>query len=295
MPELPEVETIVRDLRKRVTGRSVAAVHVIKADILAPDLSVDRLARTLTGRLITRIDRRGKNILIEFAPARAESSNVSAETSARDRAANSEAYLLINLGMTGRVVVSDAPAATALEHVAARLELDDGHEILYDDVRRFGRIELHSPESWAERERHLGIEPLSDAFTADRLHDLTQRSRTPVRNWLLDQRRVAGIGNIYANEALFRAGIRPDRPANSLDSADAARLRQALRDVLTDAIRARGTTFSDFRDARGEAGGFEPRLEVYGREGKPCVKCGRPIERIVFGNRSAFLCPRCQR
>lgn len=274
MPELPEVETIARDLRAHIVGRTVTAVHVTHADLLAPGLSPARLASALEGRRIEGVGRRGKNLVLDFAGG---------------------SILVVHLGMTGRLVLGDAARADELRHVRVRFDLDRGGPLLYDDVRRFGRFELHTPASWRERQASLGVEPLSKAFTAERLHAWTQRSRTPIRNWLLDQRHVVGIGNIYANEALFRARIRPDRPANSLGADEAARLRDAIRDVLEAAIRVRGTTFRDYRDATGEAGGFEPLLQVYGREGEPCRVCGTPIERIVLSNRSAFFCPRCQR
>lgn len=274
MPELPEAETIVRDLRRHVTGRTVTGLRVIHADILAPSLSPDDLAHALVGRRIEEIARRAKNIVFRFEGG---------------------PILVVNLGMTGRLVVSTAPRASELRHVAVRFDLDGGDALLYDDVRRFGRFDLYSPEQWKEREAEFGVEPLSDAFTAERLHELTSRSRSPIRNWLLDQRRVAGIGNIYANEALFRARVHPARPANTLTKQEAARLRDALRDVLREAIEVRGTTLRDYRDASGEAGGFEPLLKIYGREGEPCPVCGTPIERLVLGNRSAFFCPRCQK
>lgn len=203
--------------------------------------------------------------------------------------------LMINLGMTGRLVVSQAPRAAELRHVAVRFQLDDGRALLYDDVRRFGRIELHTQASWPARDRTLGLEPLLAEFTPKALQNLLRASRTPIRTWLLDQRRVAGVGNIYANEALFRARIDPRRRAESLSRGEARRLRDALRNVLEEAIAARGTTVSDYRDGQGEAGAFEPRLEVYDRAGRPCPRCGTPIERIVMTNRSAFFCPKCQR
>ncbi len=274
MPELPEAETIVRDLRRRITGHTITGVQVVHADVLAPGLSPDALARALVGRSINEVGRRAKNIVLRFRGG---------------------PILVVNLGMTGRLVVGTAPRASELRHVAVRIELDSGGPLLYDDIRRFGRFDLYSPEQWREREAEFGVEPLSEAFTAEHLHALTSRSRTPIRNWLLDQRKVAGIGNIYANEALFRARIHPARPANTLSMQEAARLRDAIRDVLREAIEVRGTTLRDYRDASGEAGGFEPLLKIYGREGQPCPNCRTPIERLVLGNRSAFYCPHCQK
>jgi formamidopyrimidine-DNA glycosylase len=197
--------------------------------------------------------------------------------------------------MTGRIIASDSQRAVDLRHVAARFDLEDGRALLYDDARRFGRIMLFDAREWSLRDRLLGLEPLGPEATAERIFQLTRRSRVPMRNWLLDQSRLAGVGNIYANEALFRAGVRPTRRAHRLTRAQAHRLHAALRDVLSEAIEARGTTFSDYRDADGESGGFQPSLRVYGRDGSPCVVCGTPIKRVVLTNRSAFYCPSCQR
>jgi len=273
MPELPEAETIVRDLRPRVTGRRVVGVKVIKPDVLAR-ISPEQFRRRLKGRTIESVGRRAKNIVIRF-----------------DR----DLVLVINLGMTGRVVSSDAPRASELRHVAVRFMLDDGRELLYDDARRFGRLELFSSNAWAERDAQFGVEPLSADFTPELLYAGLKQSRVPVRNWLLDQTRIAGVGNIYANEALYRAGIRPTRRSNLVTPAEAARLRDAIRDVLSEAIARRGTTLADYRDANGEKGGFEPLLQVYGREGEPCPRCGSTVRRVVISNRSAFYCPKCQR
>ena len=274
MPELPEAETIVRDLNRRVPGARVTAVRVVRPDVLQPGLTPATLGRRLKGRRIEHVSRRGKNVILEF---------------------DGEIRLVINLGMTGRVVASDAARAAELRHVAVRFELDDGRALLYDDARRFGNLDLRDAETWQTRTGELGFEPLGDDFTAENLHALTRRSIVPIRNFLLDQRKVAGVGNIYANEALFRARVRPTRRARTLTKRETAALRDALRDVLTEAIDARGTTFSAYRDGEGEEGGFEPRLQVYGRDGQPCVKCGTPIKRIVLTNRSAFYCPKDQR
>jgi formamidopyrimidine-DNA glycosylase len=273
VPELPEAETIARDLRDRIIGSKVSGVEVIHPDVLGPDLEPARLRKNVVGERITAVGRRGKNLVLYF---------------------DDDWILRVNLGMTGRLIVSDSPRATEFRHVAIRFDLADGRALLYDDIRRFGRLDLHTPESWTEWETTLGIEPLSDEFTGKQLHTLTSASRSPIRNWLLDQRRVAGVGNIYAVEALWRARIHPARPANSLSAKEASKLRDALRKVLQDSIDARGTTISDYRDSSGEAGGYSARLQVYGREGEPCPRCGTAIERIVLSNRSAFFCPKCQ-
>jgi len=274
VPELPEVETIARDLEARVRGAIVQDLSVRRPDILAPDSGTRRLRRNLSGRRITDVSRRGKNLVFVL-----------------DR----RFRMVINLGMTGRVVTSDSPRASELVHVAASFTLEDGRSILYDDARRFGRIRLFTETAWRVRDAELGIEPLAPDFTPELLHHLTRRSVTPIRNFLLDQNRIAGVGNIYANEALFRARIRPTRRANRITRPGATALHHELRAVLSEAILERGTTFSDYRDASGNEGAFQFRLRVYDREALPCTVCDHLIRRVVLTNRSAFYCPSCQR
>lgn len=272
MPELPEAETIARDLDARLHGVGIVGVDVHHPDVLGRP--ADQFRDALLGRSLAGAGRRGKNVVLAF------------EDGGR---------LMVNLGMTGRLVLSDAPKAGDLRHVAVRLRLDDGRDLLYDDIRRFGHLEVYEPETWPARDAELGVEPLGPDFTADALLAITRRTRTPVRNVLLDQRKVAGVGNIYALEALFRAAIRPTRRGHRITRSEAMALRDALRAVLAEAITHRGTTFSDYRDAAGEAGAFEALLRVYGREGLPCTVCRTPIKRVALTNRSAFYCPRCQR
>lgn len=272
MPELPEAETIARDLDPRLSGARIRDVSIEHDDVIAGESRV--LVDQLSDRTIAAVGRRGKNVVVRLADG---------------------ARLVVNLGMTGRLVLSDAPRADELRHIAVRFDLEDGRALLYDDTRRFGLLQLFDSEAWQDRDAALGIEPLGDDFTAEALRQMTRRTRVPIRNFLLDQGRVAGVGNIYALEALFRAGIRPSRRGKTITRAEAGRLRDALRAVLRTAIHHRGTTFSDYRDGSGEAGRFEPLLQVYGREGQPCVVCGTPIKRKVLTNRSAFYCPACQR
>ena len=274
MPELPEAETIVRDLRQRVVGATVSAVEVPREDILAPGVTPKRLHAALKGRRIEGIGRRGKNVVLLFNPG---------------------IRVVVNLGMSGRLVTSDAKRAGELRHIAARFELEDGRAVLYDDMRRFGRIDLLTAKTWGDWDARLGVEPLSADFTPERLYALSRTSISPIRNFLLDQHRVAGVGNIYANEALFRAGVRPSRRAKSLRRQEAALLRDALVAVLTESIEARGTTFSLYRDGSGEEGAYYARLAVYDRKGQPCPKCGTAVKRVVISNRSAFYCPSCQK
>lgn len=274
MPELPEAETIVRDLRGKVPGRIVTGVKVIWPDVLNPPTTPRNIARSLKHRRIRAVDRRAKNILIRF---------------------DEGTVLMINLGMTGRVVASTSQRVHELTHVAVRFDLDDGSAMLYDDARRFGRLEVFSPEGWIERERLFGPEPLSEDFTAAYLHAATRRSISPIRNWLLDQTKVAGVGNIYAAEALWLARVRPTRRTNTLTRVETASLRDGIRQILDAAIVARGTTLNDYRDGSGDEGNFEPLLSVYGRDGIPCKRDGAIIKRVVLTNRSAFYCPKCQK
>lgn len=271
MPELPEVETIVRDLARLLPGASIREVRVVHPDLLEGEDPAD-FAAGLRGRRFEEVSRRAKNILLRL-----------------DRG-----LLVVNLGMTGRLLVRspDDPPPT---HLGVRFRLDDGREMDYHDTRRFGRLQRFTREAWERREAELGMEPLSDAFTAEYLHDLAGRSRVAVKTWLMDQRRVVGVGNIYASEALFRAGIDPRRPARSLSGGEARRLRESVREVLREAIDFRGTTLLDYRDASGERGEFVTRLRVYDRAGEPCAACGSEVQRIVQGGRSTFFCATCQR
>ncbi len=271
MPELPEAETLVRGLRPALTGRTIVRVRVHHADVL--QVGAARFRARVAGRRIESVARRAKNVLMQL----------------------NDGVLVVNLGMTGWL----APLGAATRggprptHPALTFELDEGR-LVFDDVRRFGRVEALEPEAWKARDAAFGPEPLSADFTARRLHDALSRSRSPLRSWLLDQHRIAGVGNIYACEACFLAGIHPARPARTVGRSEANSLHQAIRSVLGEAIAAGGTTIRDYRNVHGEPGRFRDRLLVYGREGEPCLTCNTPIERLVFGNRSAFLCPRCQ-
>lgn len=270
MPELPEVETIVRDLQSLVVGATIEGVEVLRPDLIAGN--PETFQQALAGSRITGIDRRAKNIVV----------SLNGDT------------LIINLGMTGRVLVPlegvDEPP-----HLGVRFRLRDGRRILYQDVRRFGFLEVMPAREWKFRQERLGLEPLSDDFDPRTLHRLTRGSRVAIKTWLMDQRRVVGIGNIYASEALFRARISPRKAARRLSRKECERLHDGVRQVLQEAIDFRGTTLLDYRDAAGEQGEFARRLRVYDRAGEPCVDCGAPIRRIVQGGRSTFYCPSCQR
>jgi len=277
MPELPEVETVVRQLSRSLPGRGVREVEILFPDLL--DRPPAQFADTLRRSRIDSVGRRGKNILISFSES---------------------PLLVVNLGMTGRLLFFPSPWPREPEdedeptHVAVNFSLDAEGHLLYADSRRFGSLRLFSPDGWERESARLGPEPLDPALTPGKLYDLVSRSRAPIRSWLLDQTKIAGVGNIYASESLFRAGIHPRRLSQSLNRQESRRLLTAVRKVLEEAIRARGTTLRDYRTASGDPGGFAPSLQVYGREGDSCLRCNTTIARIVFGNRSAFLCPRCQ-
>ncbi len=270
MPELPEVETIVRDLDRRVRDRAIREVEVFRPDLIEGEPPAE-FAAGLRGRRIERVTRRAKNIVFDLGGN----------------------HLVVNLGMTGRLLAVPGDELNP-PYLGVRFWLDDSSAILYQDVRRFGRLQRFAGGIWREREAQFGIEPLSEQFTPELLYEMTRRSRSPIKTWLMDQRRVVGVGNIYASESLFRAGIDPRRPTQTLTPPETARLHHAIREVLLEAINFRGTTLLDYRDAQGESGGFAERLRVYDRKGLPCVQCSTPVERIVQAGRSTFFCPACQ-
>lgn len=273
MPELPEAETIVRGLRESIVGETITRAEVLRPDILRePRRSFTPKVRD---RNIRAIERRAKNVLILLEGSR---------------------VVAVNLGMTGRLLPFPAPPRGAARpgHPAVRFRFASGGILFFDDTRRFGTVECLTDDEWAARSKRFGPEPLSDSWRAEHLFVALQGSRSPIRSWLLDQRRIAGVGNIYAAEALFLAGIHPQRPANTVRTEEASALHRAVRDVLAQAIAAGGTTIRDYRNADGGEGRYARRLHVYGRDGESCRACDRIVERVVFANRSAFYCPGCQ-
>jgi formamidopyrimidine-DNA glycosylase len=280
VPELPEAETIVRGLRPVATGRRIEDVEIVHADVLVTP--APRLKRALKGRRITGVGRRAKNVLIEL---------------------DDESVVWINLGMTGAVLPLRRPRrpappreryGDAATHPTVVFGLDRGVDLVFDDARRFGTVQHVDREGSAARSATFGPEPLGDDFTPDGLWQALRASRSPVRNWLLDQRKLAGVGNIYASEALFLARVHPARQARSVGRDEAEALHHAIREVLAASIRSGGTTIRDYRNAEGGEGEYVRELRVYDREGSPCTRCSTPIRRIVLSNRSAFFCPSCQ-
>jgi formamidopyrimidine-DNA glycosylase len=276
MPELPEVETVVRQLVPALAGRSIRQTEIHHPDLLGEP--PEDFRRALAGSKVEGVSRRGKNIVL---------------------ALTGPSLLVVNLGMTGQLLFrpSDSSAhqgEVQPRHLGVVFRLEPAALLLYADARRFGSLRRFSPADWTRESARLGPEPLERGLTGHGFHRRLSASRSPIRSWLLDQTRIAGIGNIYASEALFRAEIHPMRPAATLEYWESAKLLASIRRVLTEAIRARGTTLRDYRTASGNTGGFGPSLRAYGKEGAPCLRCKTPIERIVFGNRSAFFCPNCQ-
>jgi formamidopyrimidine-DNA glycosylase len=275
MPELPETETIARDLNGAIAGRTVTAVKIVKADVLREAGKVS-FAKRLTGARIDRSWRRAKLIVTDLSTG--------------DR-------LVVQPRFTGALIVEDARIdPSLLAYSTLRMTLDDGRALHYCDVRRLGTVALMNERRFGEYSGALGIEPLDQTFTASQLSGVLRGSSQPVKKVLMDQRKIAGIGNIYANEALWRAGIDPSRPAKSVDAASAERLRDEIVSVLRESIEARGTSFRDYRDARGERGRFAEQLQAYGRGGEPCMRCGkRLILTHAIDGRATVLCAGCQR
>ena len=272
MPELPEVETVRRGIRPLVVGRRILDVAVREARLrwkVPQNFAVYARAHR-----IEDVDRRGKYLVFVL-----------------DR----DDRILLHLGMTGRLFVLRKPAAPG-KHDHVDLQLDRGLVLRFNDTRRFGAI-LPWPAKQASHPllAGMGPEPFSDDFNADYLFQLSRGRSAPVKNFLMDGRVVVGAGNIYAAEALFRAGIRPGRAAGRVTRDEYGRLVREVRNVLTEAIRAGGTTLRDFASALGEAGDFQQELLVYGREGEPCRVCRTGIRRSLIGSRSSFFCPSCQK
>ncbi len=276
MPELPEVETVVRGLRVSLPGRAIVEVRFGKTDFVDNPAEI---AERLPGMRIAGVTRLGKFICIALAAEGARA------------AAPSPFYFIIHLGMTGQLTVirSGEPVAA---HTHGFFALDDGRELRYTDIRRFGRMLLVPEAGLAEFKGHLGHEPL-EIGAEEFLRDFGSR-RARVKALLLDQKILCGIGNIYADESLFRARLHPARIAENLTRKQLLALHRAVREVLAAAIRCRGSSVSDYVDSEGKRGEFQLRHRVYQRTGKPCFRCKAKIRRAIVAGRGSHFCPRCQ-
>lgn len=268
MPELPEVETIARGLKALIAGKRISGMAI------AWPRTVDKRSLPLSsmrGQRIVDVGRAGKFLAITLDDGRT---------------------LTVHLRMTGSLSVEPAkkPAAT---HERLRLDFDDGLSMKFVDPRKFGRVRLL--EGVPADVLEIGLDPFDRRLTTVSLKTMLAGRRTPIKSWLLDQRRLAGVGNIYACEALYYAGIRPNRPAGRLTAAERSGLLRSLRRVLLRAIKHRGSSLSDYVDAEGKEGGFQKQFAVYGRFGLPCKQCRAPVRRIVLAQRSTFYCSACQR
>ncbi|MGI8872446.1 MAG: bifunctional DNA-formamidopyrimidine glycosylase/DNA-(apurinic or apyrimidinic site) lyase [Candidatus Limnocylindria bacterium] len=293
MPELPEVEAVARDLQRRVTGATIADVEVRWERTVRHPQPPERFVAELGGATIRRVDRRAKSVLIHLADGR---------------------VMTVALRMTGALIVADAGDPDD-RYARVVFHLTDGRQLRYRDVRKFGRIGLYEggglrmsarrrPARRVAETREVyrvgdvfarhGPEPLASSFSAARFAARLERRSARLKSLLLDQSFIVGVGNIYADEALWRSRLHPLRAASSLTPAEVLRLHRAVRAVLRQGVRHRGASFSDYVGVDGEPGANQERLQVYRRTGEPCLRCGTAVTRIVVGQRSTHFCPRCQ-
>ena len=270
MPELPEVETTRRGIAPHITGRTVSRVIVREPRLRWP--VPRRLANAMASQVIEQVGRRAKYLLLETGAGTA----------------------ILHLGMSGslRLVDSDMPAG---KHDHIDLQLDSGKTLRFTDPRRFGSLHWTTrPAATHRLLRDLGPEPLDDAFSGAYLYDASRQRRVAVKNFIMNSHIVVGIGNIYASEALYMAGIHPKRLAGRISRQKYGLLSEVVKEVLQDAIAAGGTTLRDFVNGEGKPGYFRQHLNVYGKPGEPCISCHIPIREIRLGQRSTFYCPKCQ-
>ena len=274
MPELPEVETVRRRLEPVLVGRRFERVEIADPRLTRPEDPTE-VAAELTGERVVALDRRGKYLVVRFESGR---------------------VLLIHLRMTGSLLHTPTGRPADISHQRAVVNLDDGSDVVYRDVRRFGTWLLMEPHGLdpylAER---LGGEPLGRAFTTKSLAARLANRKAPVKAALLDQRTLAGLGNIYVDEALWRARIHPLRPARELELEEVRALREGIKRALEAGIKRQGATLRDYRQPDGRAGSMQKEFKVYGRLGEPCDRCGTPIEKTRVAGRGTWYCPTCQR
>lgn len=276
MPEMPEVEIIRRQLDKKLAGRKISEIEILLLRQLQRPESPAAFRKMCCGFAIEGMERRGKYLLVRL---------------------ESGTRVLFHLRMTGSLVFAGAGESYENAHIRAVFYLEDGSRLYFADIRTFGVIcglrpdELETVKGLAE----MGPEPLSQEFTADYLYGKVQRTKMPIKNLLLDQRKIGGIGNIYADEALFLAHLHPKRQADSLSREECEALQQAVNRVIAAGIEDGGTTFRDYRNGEGGKGSHQKHLFVYHRQGEPCRECGTPIEYTKVGGRGTHYCPMCQR
>ena len=272
MPELPEVETIRRQLAPHVEGRVLEQLEVLDARWSSP-VAGSEVAAAVEGRRVEALARRGKYLIWEL---------------------EDDVHLIVHLRMTGTPLL-DPPQPP--RHPRVRFRFDDGRDVFFDDPRRFGTGELALGSEARDGffAARLGVEPLSPSFTSAHLYALTRVSRAPIKAFLLDQRRIAGVGNIYADEALFRARIHPLRPAGRLTRKQVAALRDGVVSSLDEGLAAKGASIDDFRHPDGVQGSFQDRFLIHLREGEPCLVCERPVRKLRAAGRGTYACERCQR
>ena len=274
MPELPEVETTRLQLEPHLVGRRFESVDILDPRLVRP-FEPSAVAAELEGERVSALDRRGKYLIVRFESGRA---------------------LLIHLRMTGSLRHAPKGELADDPHRRAVVRLDDGSDIAYRDVRRFGTWQLlEAKDLEPYLEKRLGVEPLERTFTSPRLGQRLEGRRAPIKAALLDQRTVAGLGNIYVDEALWRAELHPLRPAGTLEEGELARLTRAIKDVLKAGVKRQGASLRDYSTPDGGRGRMQDRFRVYGRTGEPCHRCGTPIEKIRAGGRGTWYCPNCQR
>ena len=279
MPELPEVETVARGLQMTVAGRRIVSVTLGKTDFIDDPAALEE---HLPGRSIERVERFGKFMLVRLSqPDSPRSSN----------GAQRDSSLLVHLGMTGHLSPHPADAPFP-KHTHVRLLLDDGRELRYTDARRFGRMAYLTAENLPVELDRFGADPLE--ITEQQFTELLKSHKSRIKALLLDQSALRGVGNIYADESLWRAKIHPKRIAATLSAKESSHLRMALQKILREAIALRGSSIIGFLDAEGEPGEYQQRHRAYGREGKNCFRCRTLIRRVIVAGRSSFFCPKCQ-
>ncbi|MFN8645737.1 MAG: bifunctional DNA-formamidopyrimidine glycosylase/DNA-(apurinic or apyrimidinic site) lyase [Gemmatimonadales bacterium] len=279
MPELPEVETMVRGVRPRLEGATIVGASLTHTDVLR-GVSRPRLVAALTGAFVDRVTRRAKHGILHLVLASGE-----------------RRWFVLQPGMTGNLLVYDDTLTSAeAKYAVLRARLDRGGEFVFRDIRRIGALLLLDAAGWARYDRALGPEPLDPALTAAAFIAQLRPSRAAIKKVLMDQRRIVGVGNIYANEALYCAGIDPSKPAHLVTPEAYHRLYQHVRRILQAAIEAEGTTFRDYRTGTGQPGNFQLELMVYEREGEPCRACGTTLAGThAIDARITVFCHRCQR